>query len=502
MSLIDPIVPFLGPLGQLLATNSNDILSVGLGLLGLVSLGLYKAKKTLFETSKSWVGATVVLSFLTLLFRGMGAICGCTWYTDPNTGAVQQLVPITYLLIAGSFFAILYNFNIPMLKKHKWLISIPLSIPISIVSSIFFPLIATTPPWVIIEIILLSPIGALYSSFVYEKAVLHMGDYRTRMRRFMEQGEKGKKGGIALPPEEKQGFSYFTYGLLGKKIGRLLPIFSGLKQVLSLAGMKIGYKAYVSSMVFFALVGGGLSFFVWFLILNLGLGAAFGLTFSITSVLLSVLLSIGLAVLTGAAILGFFYILPSMKVGSRRQRLDNFLPFTASYMTVLASAGVTPERILRSTSEKDPKFMLSDEIANVIGRIDLLGYDVINAMTAEVERSPSANYQDLLRGFSGVIRTGGDMKKFFQGITDHLFQKRALSVQGFLDTLGIIAETYVLMLIAFPLMLVVMLSIMASIGGNLGGVDVFSFMYLLAFILIPICGVMFLFILDTMQPKG
>ncbi len=94
------------------------------------------------------------------------------------------------------------------------------------------------------------------------------------------------------------------------------------------------------------------------------------------------------------------------------------------------------------------------------------------------------------------------MKKFFQGITDHFFQKRSLQVQSFLDTLGIIAETYVLMLIAFPLMLVVMLSIMASIGGSLGGIDVFSFMYLLAFILIPICGVMFLFILDSMQPKG
>ncbi len=501
MSLIGPIAQSLGPLGQILATNSNDILAISLGLLGLVSLALYKTKKELLETSKSWVGATVVLSFLTILFRGMGAVCGCTWYTDPSTGAIQQLVPITYLLIAGSFFAILYNFNIPMLKKHKWLISIPLSVPLSITSNILFPLVASTPPWLIIEIIILSPAGAIYSSFVYEKAVLHMGDYRARMRRFIEQGEKGKKGGIALP-EEKQGFSYFTYGLLGRKIGRLLPIFNSLKQVLSQAGMKIGYKAYVSSMVFTAMLGGGLSFFVWFLILNLGLGSAFGLTFSITSVLLSIVLAIGLAVLTGAAILGFFYILPFMKVGSRRQRLDTFLPFTASYMTVLASAGVTPERILRSTAEKDPKFMLSDEIANVIGRIDLLGYDVINAMNAEVERSPSTNYQDLLRGFAGVIRTGGDMKKFFQGITDHLFQKRALSVQSFLDTLGIIAETYVLMLIAFPLMLVVMLSIMASIGGNLGGVDVFSFMYLLAFILIPICGVMFLFILDTMQPKG
>src|SRR2546428_616025 len=395
MSLIGPIVPFLGPLGQILSTNSNDILTVGLGLLAVVCLGLYSVKKSIFETSKAWVGATVVLSFVTLLFRGMGAYCGCTWYTDPNTGDIQQLVPITYLLIAGSFF-----------------------------------------------------------------------------------------------------------GILGRRIGKLLGVFGGLKTVLSLAGMKIGFKAYVSSMVFAAMLGGGISFFVWFLILNLGLASSLGLSFTITSILLEVILSIGLAVMTGVVILGVFYMLPYMKVGSRRNRLDQFLPFTSSYMTVLASAGVTPERILRSTAEKDPKFMLSDEIANVIGRIDLLGYDVINAMNAEVERSPSTNYQDLLRGFAGVIRTGGDMKKFFQGITDHLFQKRALSVQGFLDTLGIIAETYVLMLIAFPLMLVVMLSIMASIGGNLGGVDVFSFMYLLAFILIPICGVMFLFILDTMQPKG
>src|SRR5437016_5914652 len=203
MSLIDPILPYLGPLGQILSTNSNDILSVGLGLLGLISLGVYKVKKDIFETSKSWVGATVVLSFLTILFRGMGAVCGCTWYTDPSTGAVQQLVPITYLLIAGSFFAILYNFNIAIVKKHKWLISIPLSIPLSIISNIFFPLIANTPPWLIIEIVILSPAGALYSSFVYEKAVLHMGDYRARMRRFLEQGERAKKEESNFPPRTK-----------------------------------------------------------------------------------------------------------------------------------------------------------------------------------------------------------------------------------------------------------------------------------------------------------
>src|SRR6266567_1372718 len=480
MSLLDPIVPYLGPLGPALAVSGT--LVVILGLIGIVSFMLYKVKRDIFETSVGWVGATVVLSLITILFRGMTYLCGCAWYYDTG-GNPTALVPLTYMLITGSFFAIVSNLFFPLVENG----------------------ISSTPPLVFIEIAFLAPLGAIYSSFVYERAVLHMGDYHARLRRFLEQGQKGKKAGpgsTELPPE-KQGFSYFTYGLLGRRIAKILPLFSGLKQVLSLAGMKIGYKAYVSSMIFSALLGGGLSFFVWFFLFTFGLGSALGLGgFSIFSILGTLLLSIAFAFITGAAILGFFYILPSMKVGSRRQRLDTYLPFTSSYMTVLASAGVTPERMLRSTAEKDPKFMLSDEIANVVGRIDLLGYDVLNAINAEVDRSPSTNYQDLLRGFGGVIRTGGDMKKFFQGITDHLFQKRSLQVQAFLDSLGIIAETYVLMLIAFPLMLVVMLSIMASIGGSLGGIDVFSFMYLMAFILIPICGVMFLFILDTMQPKG
>jgi archaeal flagellar protein FlaJ len=508
MSLLDPIVPYLGPLGPALA--ASDTVVVGLAIFGLVCLILYKVKSSIFETSKSWVGATVVLSFLTILFRGMSYLCSCSWYIDTN-GNPTLLVPVTYMLITGSFFAILYNFNIPILKKYKWLISIPLSVVLSIASALFLPLsenfnATLTPvvptPLIFIEIVALAPLGAIYSNFVYERAVLHMGDYRARMQRFLAQGEKSKKAGGELPPE-KQGFTYFTYALLGRRLGKAYQMFNGLKQILSLAGMKIGYKAYVSSIVFAALVGGAISFPIWFLLFSFGLGSALGLSgFSIFAILGSLVFSILFAVVTGAAILGVGYMLPSMKVGSRRQRLDTFLPFTSSYMTVLASAGVTPERILRSTAEKDPKFMLSDEIANVVGRIDLLGYDVLNALNAEVDRSPSTNYQDLLRGFAGVIRTGGDMKKFFQGITDHLFQKRALQVQSFLDSLGIIAETYVLMLIAFPLMLIVMLSIMASIGGSLGGVDVFSFMYLMAFLLIPICGVMFLFILDTMQPKG
>ena len=107
----------------------------------------------------------------------MDTFCGCGFYTDSN-GALTQLVPFTYMLISGSFFAILFNFNIPPLKKYKWFISIPLSIPLALFSNLFFPLVAVaSPPWVFIELLLFSPIGAVYSGFTYEHS-LHFATRR------------------------------------------------------------------------------------------------------------------------------------------------------------------------------------------------------------------------------------------------------------------------------------------------------------------------------------
>src|SRR5207247_10781615 len=109
MSLLDPIVPYLGPLGPALAVSGT--LVVILGLIGIVSFMLYKVKGDIFETSVGWVGATVVLSLITILFRGMTYLCGCAWYyyTGGNPAA---LVPLSYILITESYLAFVSNFII------------------------------------------------------------------------------------------------------------------------------------------------------------------------------------------------------------------------------------------------------------------------------------------------------------------------------------------------------------------------------------------------------
>jgi len=65
-----------------------------------------------------------------------------------------------------------------------------------------------------------------------------------------------------------------------------------------------------------------------------------------------------------------------------------------------------------------------------------------------------------------------------------------------------LAETYVLMFAAFPLLLIIMLSVMSSVGGTLGGLDLIELMYMFTFIALPVMATIYIIIIDLIQPKG
>jgi hypothetical protein len=71
------------------------------------------------------------------------------------------------------------------------------------------------------------------------------------------------------------------------------------------------------------------------------------------------------------------------------------------------------------------------------------------------------------------------------------------------DTLGVLAEFYVVMLVAGPLILVVMLGVMAMLGGGgvIGMFDPRLLLNLLTYIGIPIGSIVFLILLDMVTPK-
>jgi flagellar protein FlaJ len=69
------------------------------------------------------------------------------------------------------------------------------------------------------------------------------------------------------------------------------------------------------------------------------------------------------------------------------------------------------------------------------------------------------------------------------------------------ESLGAVAEIYTILLIVFPLLAVIMLSIMGIMAPSLGGFDLVTLINILTFAVIPLCGVLMLVMMDTMVPK-
>ena len=76
-----------------------------------------------------------------------------------------------------------------------------------------------------------------------------------------------------------------------------------------------------------------------------------------------------------------------------------------------------------------------------------------------------------------------------------------MSLKKSTESLGVMAEMYTTLLIVFPLMAVIMLSIMAIMSPDLAGFDLITLMNLLTYVMVPFFGVILLFMMDSMVPK-
>ena len=80
-------------------------------------------------------------------------------------------------------------------------------------------------------------------------------------------------------------------------------------------------------------------------------------------------------------------------------------------------------------------------------------------------------------------------------------EEKKMLLQKTTESLGSVAEIYTILLIVFPLLAVIMLSIMGIMSPSLGGFDLLTLMNILTFAVIPLSGVLMLVMMDTMVPK-
>jgi flagellar protein FlaJ len=272
----------------------------------------------------------------------------------------------------------------------------------------------------------------------------------------------------------------------------VLSKFGTLKKNLTKASIKSGFLIYVGLIVFASVVTAIASFGLSFVFLSL---------FDI-AILNRAFFSIFIGVGAGFIALGIGYLYPVLVAYSRGSKIDANLPHIAHFMAVLASSGMTPESVFRSLARVGKEFSVSKEVVEIIGEIELLGANLHSSLKRISEVSPSRKFGTMLNGVVSTSHMGGDLADYLNQQARKFKEERMGKIKRFLENLGVIAETYVAFMVAAPLMLIIMLSVMSFIGGGvtIGNLNPSDLLNLLTFVLIP-TGIGFLiFMVDSITP--
>lgn len=279
-----------------------------------------------------------------------------------------------------------------------------------------------------------------------------------------------------------------AFRYLNAQLPKVMPYFQDMGPSLQKAGIKISLQGYVSLTLFVT----GLSFFT-----------TFGVTFAIAGVLgvpilITLLFAFGVGTLSGAATFGLIYGFPSFLATNRRKRMDLELPYVASHLSILATAGLPPARMFKLLEDSATTPQVASEANEVTRDVEVLGEDIITALEAERVRSPSKTFAEILEGFVATIRSGGNLTGYLQDATRVVMDLRRVAAKQLVESLATFAEVYVTLMVVFPLLVIVMFSVMSIIGGGLGGFSTSAMMTVVTYLIIPASGLAVIVMLDTM----
>ena len=187
---------------------------------------------------------------------------------------------------------------------------------------------------------------------------------------------------------------------------------------------------------------------------------------------------------------------PKLVNSNRKQNIDTMLPYAVHYMSAMSGAGVIPVDIFSSLARNKIYGETAVEASYVVRDIKVLGNDLVQAMKNVASTTPSYRLQEFLQGAVTIVSSGGDLESFFRLKAEQFVIESRREQKEFLDTLGLIAETYVTAFVAGPLFLIVMMSVMTIMGG----MDL-MLMYLLIYLVIPVGSIVFVILVSSMTPE-
>ena len=290
-------------------------------------------------------------------------------------------------------------------------------------------------------------------------------------------------------------FQQFSWRLFGKRMSNKDKFDEDFVESLSKSHMRIRpeeYMAFVLAAAVVAAVAG----------IAIGIGVGIVLLWLIlgVTIFLGIIMVIGLGIVLPVLVYVLMKGSPAGKAKKIGKDIDKRLPSAMSFISAMASADVNIDVIFKELARQKIYGEIRTEAEWITRDTELLGIDILTAIKKSTTRTPSKKFQDFLQGVITTSTSGGQLKPFFLLKAEEYEKDAKLELKSRMETLGLLAESFVTVVVAFPLFLVVILAIMAIVGGNASGTVMI--LYMVVLLMIPIAQFGFIFVVWNSEKEA
>jgi flagellar protein FlaJ len=200
--------------------------------------------------------------------------------------------------------------------------------------------------------------------------------------------------------------------------------------------------------------------------------------------------------------IGTFFVLkgtPGSKAKERGRKIDRKISPAMSFVSAMSSADVNVDQIFKELGRQKIYGEVAEEAAWITRDTELLGVDILTAIRNGSQRTPSKRFQDFLQGVVTTATSGGQLKPYFLLKAEQFERENKLEQLQRVETMGLLAETFVTVVVAFPLFLVIIIAIFAVIGG--GGTFMIDMLWGIVGAMIPLAQFGFIFFMYSLAQE-
>ncbi|RLG63437.1 hypothetical protein DRN89_03710 [archaeon] len=210
----------------------------------------------------------------------------------------------------------------------------------------------------------------------------------------------------------------------------------------------------------------------------------------------ALLLSLMLSAIAGISAFALLVYYPKIRYSSRKYTIESTLIFTVSLIATLSAIGMNIERIIETVLEVEDNKQIRKELILLLRDMKILGLDALTSLKNASMRTPSEVMRELFQGIRESIISIGSPTEFLRFMVSSMIEKRRKLLRDITNGLSIISEVYVTITVVMPIVLMVMLVLMSSMGGFILGIDPLSLIVLVVLLLVPVISLIVLIIID------